>query len=190
MHDPDKTYGSGAPVVSDMLHYIDVHDHVCMVYETLEEQFSAVSRFMEMGLQRRERCICITDESNIDVVLRQMTKAGIRAEHAMNAGALSIITKHDSYLKQGYFDPDQMIDSIREAADDAESAGFKALRVIGDMSWASEDYRGVERLIEYESRVDGLFPDNNILAICQYDRTRFSQELINTMIAIHPCCWL
>lgn len=174
----------------DMLYNLDVHDHLCMICETHEEQFSAISRFMKIGLRRREKCICITDESNVEVVIEQMKKIGIKTDYAIRAGALSVITKHDSYLKSGYFDPDRMINSIKEASDDAMSSGYKALRVIGDMSWALGDYPGVERLVEYESKVDGLFPDNNILAICQYDRNRFSKELIDDMINIHPCCWI
>ncbi len=145
---------------------------------------------MEIGLARHEKCLCIAGEDKIEGILRQMVRTGINAEHAMDTGALSVTGNRDTYLRQGRFDPDRMIRDIQKAAEDARSDGFSALRVIGDMSWALGTYPGVERLIEYETRVDSLFADSNILAVCHYDGARFNPVLISRMFDIHPCCWL
>lgn len=169
---------------------IEVHDHVCMVYGDRKSQLSAITQFMKIGLRHDEKCICITDEDNTEFVLKQMNMAGINTDYAMDSGSLSVMTKHDSYLKQECFDPDRMIRLIQDTADKAKANGFKALRVIGDASWALDDYPGVERLLEYESKVNSLFENNDLLAICQYDQTRFSPDLIESMIKIHPCCLL
>ncbi len=37
------------------LQNIQVHDHLCLIYETRDEQFDAVIPFMQFGLERGEK---------------------------------------------------------------------------------------------------------------------------------------
>jgi len=53
------------------------------------------------------------------------------------------------------------------------------------MTWALGRDLGVEKLIEYEAKLNHFFPDNDALAICQYNRTRFSPDIIINIIRTH-----
>jgi len=165
---------------------IGVHDHLCLIYETQEEQFSAVIPFMKIGLDRGEKCVYIVDDNTAAMVFNKMKETGMDVEAAVATGKLAIINKQDAYLKQGYFDPDWMISFLRRATHEAKAAGFSALRVTGEMTWVLGGDPGTERLMEYEAKLNYFFPDNDALAICQYNSSRFSPEIIKGVMSTHP----
>jgi len=177
---------SNLPDLTMTIGRLGVHDHLCLIYETQEEQFAAVIPYMRIGLERGEKCIYIADDNTAEMVINGMKAAGVDVESAVASGSLLIVSKQDSYLKQGYFDPDWMINFLKDALDEAKAAGFPALRITGEMTWMLGGDPGTERLMEYEAKLNYFFPENEALAICQYNRTRFSPEIIKNVIATHP----
>ncbi|MHB1190545.1 MAG: MEDS domain-containing protein [Armatimonadota bacterium] len=168
------------------LEQLTVHAHLCLIYETREEQFAAVVPFMKIGLEHGEQCVYIADENTAAAVLEAMRAGGIDTESAIASGALAVVSKRDAYLREGYFDPDHMIDFLKESTDAAKAAGYSALRATGEMTWMLGGEPGVERLIEYEAKLNYFFPKYDALAICQYNRSRFSPELLIDVIYTHP----
>ncbi len=165
---------------------LGVHDHLCLIYETQEEQFSAVIPFIKIGLERGEKCIYVVDDNTAAMVINAMRGAGMDVDTAVESGKLAIISKQEAYLKQGYFDPDWMIGFLKRATDEAKAAGFAALRGTGEMTWNLGGDPGTERLMEYEAKLNYFLPENDALALCQYNRNRFSPEIIKGVIATHP----
>jgi signal transduction histidine kinase len=174
------------PELLEALERLAPHDHLCLVYETQQEQFAAVIPYIRIGLERGEKCVYIADDNSVAAVLEAMRAEGIDVDSALQSGALSVSTKQETYLKQGHFDPDSMIRSLKEATDSAIAAGFAALRVTGEMTWAMGRDPGAERLMEYESKLNYFYPANKCLGICQYNRRRFSPEIILGVVRIHP----
>ncbi|MGA2403160.1 MAG: MEDS domain-containing protein [Syntrophobacteraceae bacterium] len=165
---------------------VGVHDHLCLIYETREEQFAAVMPFMKIGLERGEKCVYIVDDNTATMVIDGMKSAGMDVESAVESGKLTIVSKQDVYLRQEYFDPDWMVGFLKRVTDEAKTAGFSALRVTGEMTWVLSGDPGTERLMEYEAKLNYFFPENDALAICQYNRNRFPPEIIKNVIATHP----
>lgn len=177
------------PYYKELLGAIEVlkfNDHLCLIYETPEEQFAAIVPFMRIGLERGEKCVYIADENTCDQVIEQLAKGGVDTKATLASGALSVITKREAYLKQGYFDPDWMISFLKQATDRAKAEGYTGLRATGEMTWMLGGDPGTERLIEYESKLNYFFPKNDVLAICQYHIGRFTPEIIMGIIKTHP----
>ena len=59
------------------------HDHLCLIYETREEQFSAVIPFIKIGLERGEKCLYVVDDNTAAMVINGMKGAGIDVESAV-----------------------------------------------------------------------------------------------------------
>lgn len=172
--------------LADALGKLGIHDHLCLIYETQEEQFSAVLPFIKLGLERGEKCIYVADDNTAAMVIDGMKAKGIDTDTAVKSGKLVIVSKQETYLKQGYFDPDWMIDFLKRATDEAKASGFSALRVTGEMTWVLSENPGTERIMEYEAKLNYFFAENDALAICQYNRNRFSPEVIKNVLATHP----
>jgi PAS domain S-box-containing protein len=172
--------------LTDAIAGLGIHDHLCLIYETQESQFAAVFPYIALGLERGEKCLYVVDDNTASVVMNGMRAAGIAVEPAIDAGRLVIVSKQDSYLKQGYFDPDWMIHFLKQATDEAKAAGFSGLRITGEMTWVLGGDPGSERLMEYEAKLNYFFPGHDALAICQYNRNRFSPEILKHVIYTHP----
>lgn len=177
---------TAAQTSAEAVAQLTLGDHLSLIYETAEDQFASVVPFIRLGLQRGERCMYIFDENTEEDVLRALQAGGIATDEAIASGALVLVGKRDTYLKEGHFDPDLMIDLLERSTAEARAAGFSALRVTGEMTWALAGEAGSERLIEYEAKLNRFFPGSDCLAICQYNRNRFSAEVIRDVIRTHP----
>lgn len=162
------------------------HDHLCLLYETPQEQLAAAISFIRIGLERGEQCIYIVDQNSAATVIDAMRREGVEVDAAIQSHALIIADKKNAYLMGGFFDPDRMISFLKQAVHSAERAGFSELRVTGEMTWAMGGDPGMERLIEYEAKLNRFFSKHNVSAICQYDRKRFSPEVLLDVIRTHP----
>src|SRR5215510_7233564 len=170
----------------ESLEQLGLHDHLCAIYENPEEHYAVAIPFMRMGLDRGEKCIYIADDGTLDDVKQAMQSEGIDVERAIDSNSLTLATKEQAYLKRGSFDPDWMFSFWKEATDSALSEGFPALRVTGETEWVVRGGRGLERWMEYESRLTHALLDNNCSALCQYNRHCFPPELILDVIRTHP----
>jgi signal transduction histidine kinase len=170
----------------ESLEQLGPHDHFCSIYENPEEHYAVAIPFMRMGLDRGEKCIYIADDGTVGDVRESMESAGINVDGATESNALVLATKEQAYLKRGSFDPDWMFSFWKEATDSAMSEGFSALRVTGETEWVVRGGRGLERWMEYESRLTHALSENNCSALCQYNRHCFPPQVILDVIRTHP----
>src|SRR5258706_5576393 len=162
------------------------HDHLCSIYENREERFAVVLPFMRIGLERGEKCIYIADDGALGDIRAPMEGEGIDVDGAIDCGALVLTTKEETYLKHGSFNPEWMFAFWREAAASAASEGFSTVRAAGETEWVLRGGPGLERWMEYESRLTHTLGENNCFALCQYSRRLFPPELILDVIRTHP----
>ena len=88
---------------------LGLHEHLCLIYETQEEQFASALPYLRSGLERRERCLYIADENSGTAVLDALRKEGTDVDRHLRSGALILAGKQETYLKHGRFDPDWWI---------------------------------------------------------------------------------
>jgi hypothetical protein len=142
-----------------------------------------VVEFIRQGLEAGEKVLYLGDERGAQDSLRA---ARIEPDDYLERGQLELRPATEAYLAGGEFDPDRMIATLRREAQAATAAGHAALRVTGEMGWAVGGAPGAELLPEYERQVNVLLPEINAVALCQYDRRRFSAEALNVATAVHP----
>jgi len=162
------------------------HDHLCSIYESPQDHYAVAIPFIRIGLDRGEKCIYIADDGTLGDVRQAMESEGIDVERATAIKALVLATKEQAYLEHGSFDPDWMFTFWREATQLAMSEGFSALRATGETEWVLRGGRGLERWMEYESRLTHTLSESNCSALCQYNRRLFPPELILDVIRTHP----
>ena len=162
------------------------HDHLCSIYESPEDHYAVAIPFIRIGLDRGEKCIYIADDGTVGDVRHAMESEGIDVDRATASKALVLATKEQAYLEHGSFDPDWMFTFWKEATQLAMSEGFSALRATGETEWVLRGGRGLERWMEYESRLTHTLSESNCSALCQYNRRLFPPELILDVIRTHP----
>jgi PAS domain S-box-containing protein len=168
------------------LNRLRTHDHLCLIYDGREEQLRAVVPFLRAGLEVRERCLYVADGRAVAELAPALVAGGIDVEAELGRGALALATERETYLARGDFDPDAMLTMAEAAAAQAVSEGYGGLRILGEMSWALGDGAKLQRLMEYEVKVNDRIARTPAVAVCQYDRRRFSPEIIRDVIRTHP----
>ena len=161
-------------------------DHLCCIYETDEEHRALLTPYLRQGLERNEKVVYIVDARTAETVLGYLREDGLEPRPYLDKGQLVILTVSDAYMREGAFIPDRMISFLRQETDRAVAEGYGALRVTGEMSWALRGLPGSHRLIEYESKLNTFIPGSRSLAVCQYDKRRFSSEVLLQVLATHP----
>src|SRR5258708_7908614 len=111
-----------APLI-EALEQIGPHDHFCSIYESPEEHYTVAIPFIQIGLDRGEKCIYIADDGTVGEVREAMYSEGIDVDRATATNALVLATKEDAYLKHGSFQPDWMFTFWKEATELAISQG-------------------------------------------------------------------
>lgn len=160
--------------------------HLCSIYESPEEHFAVAIPFTRIGLDRGEKCIYIADDGTEAIVRNAMYAGGIDVDRAVATESLVLAKKEAAYLKQGSLDPEWMSTFWGDATAEAMRQGFSALRVTGETEWVLRGGQGLERWIEYESRMTHTLANYNCVALCQYNRQCFPPELILDVIRTHP----
>ncbi|KXA99209.1 hypothetical protein AKJ40_03705, partial [candidate division MSBL1 archaeon SCGC-AAA259M10] len=165
---------------------LELGRHLCCIYRDVEEQLSAMSLFMSLGVDRNEKCLYVVDDRTKEEVVDYFKGRGFDVEEFVESGRFEFRTKSESYLRNGYFDPDRMIDLLEDARDEALEEGYDGLRATGEMTWFFSDMPGVEKLMEYESKLNEFLPDSKVMALCQYNEGRFSPEVLVDVLHTHP----
>src|SRR5262245_18822099 len=102
-------------------------EHLCVVYEGAAEQMAAAVPFLRAGLAQGERCIYIADERTTEEVAHALASGGVNVPGECERGALQLLTRRESYLRAGRFDPRQMIEFLGQAVEEALAAGSAGL---------------------------------------------------------------
>ena len=84
---------------------LGLHQHLCLMYDTQEQQFAAALAYLRVGLERRERRLYVAEENNRAAVLDALSKTGTGVDRNSRSGAPILTEKQETYLKPGRFDP-------------------------------------------------------------------------------------
>ncbi|MEK7949346.1 MEDS domain-containing protein [Luteolibacter soli] len=160
-------------------------DHAALFYRTRAEQLAVVVPFVAIGLKRGERCLYIAEENCVATIIDELEKGGVDVAAAQKSGALTISTKHDTYLRHGIFEPAKMTADLMHEVTESIRLGYTAFRATGEMSWALTLPSALAELSDYETRLHAQFP-GQFVGLCQYDERSFSPRVIADMIRIHP----
>lgn len=164
---------------------IELGDHAALFYRTKTEQLEVVIPFIAIGLDRNEQCLYIAEDNTISEIRGKLQKYGVNVAAAEKKGALRVVTKHETYLRHGAFQPDKMIIDLRNAVQAAVDSGFTGLRAAGELSWALDLPSALAQMVGYEQDLEEHF-HSKFAALCQYDETRYPAMIIERMKVLHP----
>ena len=160
-------------------------DHICFVYRDTEEQLSTAAPFVQVGLARGERCLCVLPKAGLDGLFSWLDDHGVDTRKALARGALQAVTPEEAYLKGNGFDRHQMVKLLDDAMRESLRLGFSGFRGTGDLSWAVSDANACGQLAEYEAMLDRYYPGTKQLGICMYDANLFDSAQLNRLIDAH-----
>ncbi len=169
------------------LENIKPHDHLCFLYDSVQEWQEVIASFFAAGLNMQAKCLYITDYPTAGKIKRELYAAGIDAISGQDREQIEFMTARDVFNRFGAFVPQQMVYFLKSETQKAQAQGFSSLFITVEMSWALNGYPGSEKFLEYEAILNrDFFPHYPCAAICQYSRKNFSSREIKEIIKAHP----
>ena len=167
-----------------VLQSLNFGDHVALAYSTTEEQMAWATEFIRLGLERGERCLYIAHENPVDFIRKCLQGAEIDVASAEERKDLFILTKDETYLRHGVFEPEKTLEDLQEWIRGSLSAGYAGFRATGEMSWALDLPSSLERLLEYAAGLEAR-SDYRFIGMCQFDETRFPESSLEDILSVH-----
>lgn len=160
--------------------------HACAFFHTKEEEYRVLLPFIMEGFERGDKAFHIVDPAQRAAHLARLAKEGVDIGAAEAAGQLEVLDWHQTYLQDGSFDQQRMIDTLLMMIAPENAPPGKMSRNIANMEWALEDRPGVHDIVEYEARLNQALPAQHDPVVCTYDLSRFDADVVIDIMRTHP----
>jgi len=165
----------------------NTHGHAAFLYETLEERLELLAQYFQEGLQKNELCVFVTPDSEVDAIA-SFKAIGFDPSEAIKKGALRVFSMKQTYLPDGHFAADYMLQNVNDFLEEAKQLGYSGLRTAGEMAWLYDHEDQITDAISYEDSVNGLAtPDDNFIGLCLYPMAHDSfNKVLGSVLQTHP----
>lgn len=152
------------------------YEHIALFYRTEAEMYHAVIPFIKVGLERRERCLLISEKSSADTVLAELIQRAPELKEAHDAGGLVIMDSRDLSISN-----DSFTGILEGALEGARDAGYIGIRITGDffrcLGGGADD--GFDLM-------DTFLRERHAAGMCQYHLDEYPAGIIYNAITSHP----
>jgi signal transduction histidine kinase len=154
---------SGIPAIGD----IPWGSHVCHFYATAEDLADSLVPFFKAGLEHNDKCLWVTAQPfGVEDAKAALRNAVPRLETYLQEGHLEIIDHREWYLRSGEANADEVLEGWVLRKEQALAQGRSGLRLTGNTFWVeAKDWKD---FMDYETRVNQLFRQHEIIGLCSY----------------------
>jgi hypothetical protein len=160
--------------------------HVCAFFNSDDEEYRVLLPFVKDGFERGDKAIHIVKSGHRSDHLQRLTRAGINATAAEQDGQLEIRISTGTYLRDGRFDQDRMLQVFEELVSGNVRSRFPLRRVLCRMDWAAGESFYTANVIEFESRVNDIWRRFDDVVICTYQISQFGGDDVIDILRTHP----
>lgn len=160
--------------------------HVCAFFNSDDEAYRVLLPFIKGGFECGDKAVHVVNPDQRPDHLRRLAGAGIDTTAAQQSGQFELRTNTETYLRDGRFDQDRMLEVFEQLASSTAKAGFPLSRVVCHMDWAAEGQSHIDNLVEFESRVNDVWDRHDDAVICVYDLAKFGGSTVMDIIRTHP----
>jgi anti-anti-sigma factor len=166
-----------------LLDRLSLGDHICWLVDDDRIRMRELAGFVRAGLREHHKILYCGDGP--EAVLAGIDEHGIDTATELARGQLEATTAEACHLIGGVFDAGSVLRSWRPLAQAARAAGYSGLRVVGDMSWVTRGVPGRENLCWYESQINRVVLDNEIIGVCAFDRRSLDPLELRRLAGMH-----
>jgi hypothetical protein len=165
--------------------------HQCFIYAGAPSSHLAeVARTLIQKLNENRRCLYLNSAPMVAGMRWHLSAAGVDLAAEVERGAL-VLSSDQGHLVEGKFDVDRMMRLLEDAVKQALSDGYVGLWASGDMTWEFGSETNLDKLLEYERRLEEFIAGNPALSgICLYHRDTLPAHAIETALITHPSLYV
>jgi hypothetical protein len=160
--------------------------HVCAFFNSDDEKYRVLLPFIKDGFECGDKAVHVINPGQHHNHLQRLAAAGIDTAASQQSGQLELRTNTETYLRDGRFDQDRMLQVFEQLASGNAKGGFLLSRIVCHMEWAAEGRSHVDDLLEYETRLNYILPRYKDPVICTYDLAKFGGDMVIDIMRTHP----
>ena len=160
--------------------------HVCAFFNSDDEEYRVLLPFIKDGFECGDKAIHVVNLDRQGDHLQRLAAIGIDPKVAQQRGQLELRSNTETYLRDGRFDKDRMLEAFEQMASGKAEGGFPLSRICCRMDWAVEGRSNTEDLVEFESRVNDLWRRHDDAVICTYHLGKFRGDTVIDIMRTHP----
>jgi len=162
---------------------LDPYRHICAFVNSRHERYRVLDPFVSEGVAHGEHLMYFVDPAERAHVIGHLRHLGIDTPALLQHGQCTMRTWSETYLRDGHFDPDAMVDLLDSLLGTSTTP---RIRMITDMGWAAEEPNVSQLLLEYEAMAGSVQPKYPHISICVYDTAKFSGDILIDVLRTHP----
>lgn len=165
--------------------------HQCFVYGGAPSAHLAdIARTLNQKLNANRRCLYLNSPTMAAGMRCHLSAAGLDLKAQVERGALVISSNRD-HLLAGKFNVDRMLGLLEDTLKQTLADGYEGLWAAGDMTWEFGSEANLDKLAEYETRLEEFMQRNPALSgICLYNRDTLPSHAIETALITHPFLYM
>ncbi len=160
--------------------------HICAIFTNDDEEYRVLLPFIKEGIEQGDKSIQVVNPEQRDEHLRRLSSVGIDAAVAQRTRQLEIKMNTEAYLRDGIFDQDRMLDTLEQLASGNAPGGFPLSRTVCRMDWTAGERSRLEKVTEFESRVNDVRSRHDDAVICTYQLSQLSGDAVIDIMRTHP----
>ncbi|MEA2763831.1 MAG: hypothetical protein QOK07_235 [Gemmatimonadaceae bacterium] len=159
--------------------------HICAFFASPDDEYRTLLPFMRDGLVAGDRVVHVIPRDRLDNADR-LRAGGVDVDTARENHQLETLVSEETYLRNGRFDQDAMLELIQRVLKAGRAFGFPLTRFVAHAEHVTRDFEGANSFIEYESKLNYVLPDYPDPVVCTYDLNRVNAGVAMDVMRTHP----
>lgn len=166
---------------------LKVHDHACLIYENDEEWAKAVIPFIDIGLEKGEKCVYVCNIRTANEVRYAFNKEGVNIEYYEETGQFFFVDRSILPVMDSGNKIEQLKEFFIKFTKECVDEGYPVVRATIEALYTMLGFDDASKNIELNLNLNRyFFPYYPVLALCQYDRWKVEPRLLRYVILSHP----
>jgi hypothetical protein len=160
--------------------------HVCAFFNSREDEYGVTLPFIKDGFESGDKAVHIINPARRADHMQRLSFHGIDVPSSQRNGQLEVLDWKDTFFRDGPFDPDQQLALLEQVLRSGKEQGFRISRYVAHAEWALQEGASLDLLLEFEARVNHIWPRSADTVICCYDLSQFGGDIVIDAIRTHP----
>jgi PAS domain S-box-containing protein len=168
----------------DVLGDIPWGTHFCHFYQTKKDFVELLTAYFKAGLENNEYCLwVISNPLNVEKVMHSLRQSMQDFEGHLNRKSFEIMPITEGYLKEGKFNPREIINGWIRKLRHALDKGFDGMRIHGNKGWLEDD--DWESFQEYEEEFARDVRNHRMIMLCTYPLAKSDASTFLEVVHTH-----
>jgi hypothetical protein len=170
--------------VTGLPRQLQLGDHCCQFFETVEDLGDLLVPYFKEGLERNEACLWVTNEPyGKERARSEMCAATAGFDPSCARGQIEILSGEEWYSHDGRVDFDALLLRLLGKMENAIAAGYTGLRATGNVSFVEPEYWTA--FLDYERNLTKACQSGPLAAVCSYCLSECDAERVFEAIDTH-----